>query len=170
MDTHCTDTANRTDMADRFPPLVKSTDISVDTDRQSANVCMPVDLDTGMDTAIIVNPAVMSSQSADATDDTEAVATDSATKPLPWPQQCRRHPVRYLDNVQVSSSLIGRVRLAPICFVSGVQGCLACMRDSESVVVVDEDGVADCEGSFVVEKVVLSVDKVFNMPQRRFNV
>jgi len=111
IDTHSMDTANHRDTADRLSPLVKSTDTPVDADSKSANVCMPVDLDVGVDTAVIVNPAGMSSQSADANAGTEAVAMDSTTKPLP-PSTCRtwrcvRCPTRYLDNVQVSSSLTG---------------------------------------------------------------
>jgi len=92
-DTHCMSTANCTDKTARFLPLVKSRD--TDADSNSANVCTSVDLDIGMDKVVIVNPLEMSSQSAHATADREAVATRSTTKPLPLlatrPQRHRRH-------------------------------------------------------------------------------
>jgi len=85
---YCTDTASRTDRADRLSPLVKATDTN--TDSNSANVCTPVDLDIGMDTGVIVNLPGMSSQSADTMADMEAVIMHADTKPLllsaTWPQ------------------------------------------------------------------------------------
>jgi len=82
-DTHCMDTTSRTDRADRLLPLVKSTHTPVDTDSDSVNVCTRAD--------------------------TDAVATYSATKPLPWRQRRHRRPARYLSNVELSLTLIGRV-------------------------------------------------------------
>ena len=87
---HCTSTANHADRADRHLPLVKTTDTNKDS--QSVNVCTPSDLD-------ISNSPELASQSTDATA-AEAVATRSATKPLPLPAGCpsriHRHPSRYL--------------------------------------------------------------------------
>jgi len=130
-DMHCTNTANSAGRADRLSPLVKSTDTNADSN--SVNVCTPVDLDIG-------NLLGVSTQNADATADTEAVAMLSATKPSPLlanrPSRLCQRPARYLSNVRLSSSLIGRIG-APFPIVLEVACCRLGSAHSESEVVVD---------------------------------
>jgi len=142
---HPTDSSSRADRADRLLPVVKTTDTS-----QATNVCTPSDLDT-------CRLRKQASQSTDPVAETGVVTTGQADKPHPGhtgcPSRSHRKPIRFLDNIEASVLLIGRVgsRLSIVFRITCFRLGSACDR---SGVVEKRCVVEDC--SKVVGSVVKS--------------
>jgi len=102
---HPTESLSHGHTADRLLPLDKATDSN--SDSQSINVCVPNDLDTRF-------LREQASQSTDAAFGPAVVIARQPDKPHPYSTGClsrsHRKPIRLLDNIRASMSLIGRVR------------------------------------------------------------